>query len=74
MLEGSEGLDVPCSTFDNDTVVVFDKVQRTNLTKWTERLEVWIPGPSQEFEPYSMWHISCTATDNNGENTFELYL
>ncbi|XP_034338023.2 uncharacterized protein [Magallana gigas] len=74
VLEGSEGLDVSCSTFDNDTVVVFDKVQRTNLTKWTERLEVWIPGPSQEFEPYSMWHISCTATDKNGENTFELYL
>lgn len=74
MLEGSEGLDVSCSTFDNDTVVVFDKGQRMTLTKRTERLEVWIPRPSQELEPYSMWHISCTATDKNGENTFELYL
>lgn len=74
MLEGSEGLDVSCSNFDNDTVVVFDKGQRMTLTKRTERLEVWIPRSSQELEPYSMWHISCTATDKNGENTFELYL
>ncbi|XP_065934003.1 uncharacterized protein [Magallana gigas] len=74
VLEGSEGLDVSCSNFDNDTVVVFDKGQRMTLTKRTERLEVWIPRSSQELEPYSMWHISCTATDKNGENTFELYL
>lgn len=74
VLEGSEGLDVSCSISDNDTVVVFDKVQRTTLTKWTERLEVWIPRPSQELEPFSMWHISCTATDKNGENSFELYM
>lgn len=73
MLEGSEGLDVSCSNSENDTVIVFDKVQRTTLTKWTERLEVWIPWPAQAFEPFHMRYINCTSTDKNGENTFVLY-
>lgn len=73
MLEGSEGLDVSCSNSENDTVIVFDKVQRTTLTKWTERLEVWIPWPAQALEPFHMGYINCTSTDQNGENTFVLY-
>lgn len=56
MLEGSEGLDVSCSNSENDTVIVFDKVQRTTLTKWTERLEVWIPWPAKR------WNLSIWGT------------
>lgn len=72
MIDGSKGLTVICLTTENDDVT-FDAVIRTTLTKWTERLEVWIKPSTQESDTFSMQYINCTATEKNGENTFDMY-
>lgn len=67
MVEGSKGVNVDCSNYENDDVT-FDTIKRTALTQWTERLEVTIPRSA-----FKMTRIDCTATDKNGEISIELY-
>lgn len=72
MVEGSKGMIVTCSTPEvND--VIFDTVTRISLNKWSERLEIWIPVPSKEREPFNAGFTNCTATDRNGEIPFKAY-
>lgn len=67
VVEGSKGVNVDCSNYENDDVT-FDTIKRTALTQWTERLEVTIPRSA-----FKMRRIDCTATDKNGEISIELY-
>lgn len=70
VVEGSKGKTVAFSTPEiND--VVFDTVTRKSSDKWTEQLEIWIPVPSKEQEPFNAGFTNRTATDRNGEISFQ---
>lgn len=70
VVDGSKGKTVAFSTPEiND--VVFDTVTRKSSDKWTEQLEIWIPVPSKEREPFNAGFTNRTATDRTGEISFQ---
>lgn len=72
VVEGSKGKTIAFSTPEiND--VVLETVTRKSLDKciWTERLEIWIPVPSKEQESFNAGFTNRTATDRNGEISFQ---
>lgn len=73
VVDGSKGKTVAFSTPEiND--VVFDTVTRKSSDKWTEQLEIWIPVPSKEQEPFNAGFTNRTATDRTGEISFQACL